>query len=258
LLNLDEAYNYDGIEADIEKIDRVVDVVQIKGLPGVCAGYQNSNALRNYNRLSETMSTKDDQSKYIGAFLNIISHNTGLFLKERLDLFVETNYLRDLIQIDFGKELYDTVDRAYTYYWTFEDYLVQAEYGPERMKTGVWYEAVTQTAPGLEMLYAIFPYLFPLLGIFVAAAIKRARQLFWMLLAAILREGIIFLTSPDAMIVYYMPDITFCVFLCILLAVVGITRTGAIFAPSPAHSGRRLLRTPFHRRASGHSQQEEL
>jgi hypothetical protein len=223
LLNLDETYHYDGVDRDVERIEAVVDIEQILGLPYVCTSYQSSNTIRNNGHLSETMAMKSLQKQYIGAFLNIVKNNPGLFLKERTDLFLKMNHLQDVIRIDFGTDLEQWMEPSLAPYWIFNAVLQDNMIAPGEISNVSYWTAITFQKEPLIFIYALFPYLVIIFVTIIAAVIKKAWQIFFIQLSMLLREGIIFLTAPDAMPSYYMPSITLCVWISMLFVILWVS-----------------------------------
>lgn len=226
ILSLDGTTDYPGGEQDVAAINQIINVDHIKLFPYDSISYQSWNTITHEGRLSQTFSTQEEQSEYIKAFLNIIAHNKTNFLKERLDLLIKTNYLENVFQVNFGKELVRTTDPtmpALAPYWQQYDDLNESGITPRGMsETGEAYLNVI-TMAGWPWIYSIIPCLLLAVFLIILALLYRAWLVFMIELVLLLREGIIFLTAPSAMISYYMPSsllslfmgvvlITFCVY----------------------------------------------
>ena len=217
LLNLDETYQYDGAEADVEKINAVINVGEIKELPFDSNSYQSWNGYINQGRLTETMSTKQAQSEYIKAFANIVLHNPSVFMKERLDLFVKTNYLGDMFQVDFGKQLVTTGEAYLAPYWIFNAELKDRNVTPKDMSNQTYWSAIT--FGWAQGVYSVIPCLVLALVLIILAIRYKAWLIFLIELMILAREFIIFLTSPKEMISYYMPTSVLSMFVGIMLLI---------------------------------------
>jgi hypothetical protein len=217
LLNLDETYRYDGAETDVEKINAVINVDEIKKFPYDCISYQSWNTIYNQGRLTETGSNKFAQSDYLKAFLNIVIHNPSNFMKERLDLFIKTNYLGDVFQVDFGKELVRSGEPSLAPYWIFNDALRTAHVTPKDMDNQAYWNAITfGWANGV---YSVIPCLVLAIVIIAFALRYKAWLMFLIELIVLAREFVIFMTSPSEMISYYMPTSVLSMFVGIMLLI---------------------------------------
>lgn len=220
LLNLDGTTDYEGGGEDIAAIDAIINTDHIKLFPYDSISYQSWNTITREGRLSQTFSTQEEQSEYIKAFFNIVLHNKTDFLKERLDLLIKTNYLQGAFRVDFGKELVRTADPtlpALAPYWQQNDDLNRSGITPRGMsETGqAYWKAITLANwPGI---YTVIPCLLLAIFLVILAARYKAWLIFMTALLLLLREAIIFLTSPSAMISYYMPASLLSLFLGLTL-----------------------------------------
>lgn len=222
ILNLDGTTDYPGGEQDVAAINNIISTEHIKLFPYKSIGYQSWNTIAHEGRLTQTMSTKEAQNDYLKAFFNILMHNKKDFLKERIDLFVKTNGLGGLFQVNFGKELVSTTEPglpALAPYWDLNNTLNESGITPRGMtESGEAYlNAITLSAwPGI---YTVIPCLLLALILIILAIRYKAWFVFTTELLLLLREGIIFLTAPSEMISYYMPTSLLSLFMGILLFV---------------------------------------
>jgi len=220
ILNLDGTTDYEGAEEDLAAINNIIGVDHIKLFPGDSISYQSWNTITHEGRLSQTMSTKEAQSDYIKAFFDIVMHNKKAFLKERLDLFIDTNNLDGILQVNFGKELVRTEDPslpALAPYWELNTNLNESGITPRGMsETGLaWLPVITLSE--WTWLYSVIPCLLLAIFLIILSIRYKAWLVFMTELILLVREGIIFLTSPSAMISYYMPTSLISLFMGILL-----------------------------------------
>ncbi len=216
ILNLPGATDYPGAQEDLAAIDKIISVEHIKLFPYDSIGYQSWNTIVRQGSLTQTLSTKEQQSAYFKAFFDIILHNKADFLKERLHLFIKTNELENVFKVDFGKELVRTTDPglpALAPYWDLNNTLNKSGITPRGMTEAgqaYWNKITMADWPGI---YTVIPCLLLAVFLLILAARYKAWLVFMTELILILREAIIFLTAPSPMISYYMPASLLSVFM---------------------------------------------
>ena len=219
ILNVDGTTDYAGAEEDLAAINAIISIEHIKDFPYNSISYQSWNTIAHEGRLSQTMSTKEAQGEYIESFIDIIMHNKKVFLKERLDLFIKTNGLGGLFEIDFGKKLEQQEEPSLAPYWELNTTLNKSGITPRGMsETGIAYmDAITFAE--WPIIYTVIPWLLLAVILVILSIRYKAWLVFMIELIVLAREGIIFLTAPSAMISYYMPTSLISLFMGILLIV---------------------------------------
>ena len=205
---------YAGADADLEAIDRVIDLDYIRYESLSCSSYGRYNTDHNLGHFTETGAGSKAQSAFIKAAVRLILHNPDLYLGERLQLFLVTNGIYSYPE-HLVLDLKPVTTAEFPSYLADRDYGYVLIDGNKRLPfSGSKQVALFLFQFGAEAFLPVLVLLFFELGFAIA---KKNGFFVTVLLSLLAREAVIFLLSPAAFVQYSFPTMAVVLFTGVMM-----------------------------------------
>lgn len=200
-------FNSNDKEADLELISDCMDLEMLTQSGGMATFWGGG--------LKEITPEKLAQLKKL--YIKLVVYNFPEFMKSRWEVFVSTNFSNgNEIQLQASAHLYDefTEEDTYEFINNYQDfrsrYAFNTPLSVELRKSIISFLECKRTTdylgsslPIVALFYNVFPILIILLAIWIIETIKKNYTWFFVIGLLLAKCGIIFLTAPLSMFMYY-------------------------------------------------------
>lgn len=241
LSNPNADYSYESVSEDLTAINRIVplDSLTVFGIHGYRA-----NNFENYGTINQSCATREEQDAFIKASGNIILHNTGIFLLDRIAMFCEANGVFSDVEEPYPTEGWNQMFASLVEQWSFgyneiiSDAYPQAyvrNYGRVALAyrivdlQEVYYDFVCET--NLLVISRILVFLlFPVLVLYDMKLCEKKERSFILGAALMLLAQLaaVILFSPEGRGGYYYPSYFVMLFGCFFLVLDVMKKSSAV------------------------------
>ncbi|MGE5329289.1 MAG: hypothetical protein ACM3KR_07270 [Deltaproteobacteria bacterium] len=198
---------YDSPEAqkDLKNIDRVISIKALK---------ESERGLYAVNSKNADYS-KDDYKKFLRSYINLIIKNPRVFLKNRLNYFLETHDLTENSAVIFDSSTLKLPRYSFILPYLNDSNMIFSPINIELRKKVIQF--LECSYPSLERnniklsdkIYSCLPGIAALLIVLIIVAFKKKIASLALFLIVLVRVPLVFITAPETHFMYYMP-----VYLC--------------------------------------------